>query len=724
MKKLIFLSTSIMLSFAILVLPLFWIINSFNKNQINRQPNTTHNNNNLDENNQGFYDLNKLKNSLKSDLGDFDMLSTQIISEKFLELNKSDSKIANLSVNDVYVSLTKITGARIKLEGFIGYIDVKYLLTDISKMVDKTDIGTIDKLDDVNVFKKFKNINPKLRNIDIESYFSIGYGSLNELSLNKKNIQSNLRTSSSDLMIQYKLSNLDGLILNRYIGDVAKIDKEQIISRIEVSNESNDNYKLIEKEVEKIDVLSNEINYNNAKVQLNEENFNDNTSIVNFSVNNLNGLVTETDLGLINSITEDELQKQILNKNPLLQKYLDNNKKIQLNVKDLKLRNAAFTLSSGLTQDIKITYQCENVDGIITNLNLDPIENWDKNEPIKQLITAIKNKNPILNNIKDDSLFEIDKNSIKHDNFTITDRDVNSRFEVKINGYKGSVKPNFKVRRKEVKEVIKTNNIGKFYWTTKQEIIDRISMYNNNIPFDLENFELVNLTYDSVDVNSKTDSLRYFGNTKIIFNTDFNNNGKNMSIYGTENTDVDGMVARTNSIIEEATLSHNYTDTNGAQRFKFDYTIPFSIKDAYNYNNDSKLKLYAKITLKKFKSTGYQGKIGDYMGGYNSTLVEVPLSEINNLGSNQSYSTDVNTNNEFKDMEISYRSRNFWSQCNNRSTLKLSSTIKMSITKGSVNNDNQNISFAFEVTNRMNDYSTCDQFDTSYEFNIQKVSIE
>ncbi|AKU79654.1 hypothetical protein [Spiroplasma turonicum] len=742
MKKLTKLSFLLILTITILVVPLYFIISQYNNSLINKNPNQTQEVNDKNNNgNQGFYSLDDLKDDIVENLGTIELNTIKnnddiigtFIKQKFIKQNYKVSQFNGLSNDDFYLKSITINKARISIEGFVGYVDVKYRLKNIEKLIKDKNLGQISKLDNKSIFNKFKLLNPVFNGLDLSEFFSVKYKNLNEASLVSSDYDQDDKNSipSFSQDITYELVTLDGLILNRFIGNLDVIKDEEVRKGIKEANSGNDSYVVLESVADNLIVNKDTLDYNSVRVQLRDDKIAKNYSDLNYAISNLKVLIPEDNLEEINKVSEEVVIDTIIEKNPMLKNYLNANKGVSLVLsEDLGLTKTEVKLvGTALDSTVKITYKCTNIQGIMPVLDLGSITDYNKPDPKSLIIKQIKSKNKLLNELKDDDLFDIE--NINYQNHSKTDIFIKSSFNLKIKDYGGAVNPTFNVQRADVKDKFSKTDIGKFYWTSKSEIMQKISSENNNLPLDNDNVELKDINYKSVIVEAKEESFKYINSVKFTFDTDFDSEGKNTKINNISNTKfVSNLESITQSSITSSPLvgTRIYDDydtldgkTLGPQVFSFDYLVPINLEEASKIDEFASIKLKGIISLSKFTSTGGSGVTGKSYKGENGSLFDVP---IRNLLENGSYQKELDYNNLFKDMPIAYRTRS-WGFCSNKSSLNVTSTFKFEVTAANKTNEwNQKVTYKITVTNKMSDYSTCDDFNIEYRFTVQGFTIE
>ncbi|ASP28558.1 hypothetical protein SCORR_v1c07860 [Spiroplasma corruscae] len=731
MKKLLTFTSISMFCLTVLVVPLFFIILSFNNSHVNQAPNNNINNSNGDisKSNQGFNDLNTMDENgeVTKNLGIINLSGkseiTADIADQFLKMNNSNDKIFSLNTEDIYIKSVFLSNARITLEGFVGFVDVTYTLKNLDKLIDNIDIGNINKLDDSSIFDKFKSMNKKFLNVDLPSIFSIEYNDLKSsyLVFNSGGKPTG-RSDNNKITINYKISNLDSLILVKNIGDVSTIKHEDIVNKVITANQKNQNIAIIEKFKNSFSVKSDNSSYNSATLLLNTNDLEVNYSDLSFKIDNLNCLIDTSSLGYLNNINKTEIVNKVVEMNPLLKSYLSDNKDEALEVTEYHLKSAKFKLKNNikLSQEISVNYDCKTLSGIIQTNKLGDIEEYNKYNPNTQIVENTKKSNFLLDEINDNNRFIV--SNINYENFTSSQQRVASSYNLTISGYEGSVNLNYGVKRKNVSDVIKNKNLGSFYWTNKQEVIDRIST-----SLDLNNVYVNSLTYDSVEIKAKEDSLKFYDSVNVSFKTDFNNRGTKTDISTVANAVRNSSTeVITKSHIQDSSTfgTHYINDSGGEQKFNFNYIVPLSISTLYYYKSNSYLRLFAKITLSKLASTGSVENTGTSIGGSTSSILDIPISTINSLSSNGNpWTGEIDTGGKFNNQRVGFRTRS-WGMCNKSDTLGITSRFEVNVRKNSVDGDNQSLIFSFTVSNSMSDWSTCDSFDTWYKFTIYGISVE
>lgn len=648
----------------------------------------------LEESNQGYQKIQDLK--LYTDIGLISDFSEEEILTSF--------KKANPVVKEkVYLNSMTLNSGKITIKNYSGFINIKFRCSSLKKIINVSSIGSLENIKSETIFNKLIKMNKNLRNVNINQDLSLELSNIYEGVLSAKGY-------SDKVNIDFKPTSLDGVILERTLeSSIGSLDDNVIISKVIEKNEILKNYK------NQVMLNQDSKTLNNVSLYLKDITFEKGSkSVINYSIDDIAAIIPVTNIGEVDKVDESTILSKLKEKNPLLDKYLQEKNKSLVLEKEIELDNSTFHISDfALKGKINVVYKCNKLSGILKTTDIGGIDDYDDSNSKDKILANLKQANPLLKYIKSD--FDINISNIVKDKFTKLDSKINTRFDLRIKNMTGNEKMNFKIIRKDIKNMIPRDNLNKVFWRNRQDIINKIKDVNGK-NFDENNLNIGNPTYSEIKLSALDNSLKYFGEVIVKFVTIFYKED-NYNFSDFKNTTPQGTSSKTKSRISSSPTigSSHRNDDDGDQTFIGEYEFPLTLNDVKNLAKKTSLKFKYSIQTEKINSSK-QIDTNQYKQARNEVL-SVPLNDIN--GNKKEYKM-----HEFNPIKIPYRKRAWYGACtSNYDSLNLKTTFKVNFWKENGSDKNEKIKFQVLVSNQLDDYTTCDDIDISYKITIESIDM-
>ena len=699
MKKLLLFISMMTFSSSAAVTPCIYVANTTNNNFKNENitPNSEkedEKSKELQESNQGYQKIQDLK--LYTDIGLISDFSEEEILTSF--------KKANPGVKEkVYLNSMTLNSGKITIKNYSGFINIKFRCSSLKKIINVSSIGSVENIKSETIFNKLIKMNKNLRNVNINQNLSLELSNIYEGVLSAKGY-------SDKVNIDFKPTSLDGVILERTLeSSIGSLDDNVIISKVIEKNEILKNYK------NQVMLDRDSKTLNNVSLYLKDITFEKGSkSVINYLIDDIAAIIPVTNIGEVDKVDESTILSKLKEKNPLLDKYLQEKNKSLVLEKEIELDNSTFHISDfSLKGKINVVYKCNELSGILKTTDIGGIDDYDDSNSKDKILANLKQANPLLKYIKSD--FDINISNIVKDKFTKLDSKINTRFDLRIKNMTGNEKMNFKIIRKDIKNMIPKDNLNKVFWRNRQDIINKIKVVNGK-NFDENNLNIGNPTYSEIKLSALDNSLKYFGEVIVKFVTIFYKED-NYNFSDFKNTTPQGTSSKTKSRISSSPIigSSHRKDDDGDQTFIGEYEFPLTLNDVKNLAKKTSLKFKYSIQTEKINSSK-QIDTNQYKQARNEVL-SVPLNDIN--GNKKEYKMQ-----EFNPIKIPHRKRAWYGACtSNYDSLNLKTTFKVNFWKENGSDKNEKIKFQVLVSNQLDDYTTCDDIDISYKITIESIDM-
>ncbi|AKU79668.1 hypothetical protein [Spiroplasma turonicum] len=571
MKKLVLLSSFLLSSIAFS--SSFFLIN--NGSNSSETSSKTNNSTSDDIDNNKYLDQ---MNDINKNLDYIPLLSPSKIIEEFKNKNK---KFADC---DVKVKEFSEKTARITVKDFIGFVDINFKVNSLSGLFDIKDITQIPDYSNEGIMSAIESKNPNLKTFN-KSTFQYSLKSINKFEIYAPSINATVSFNISPKSLSTLITNT---IITRKIDD--PYNENKIIDAVAEVN------PLINMDKSLILVDKSSITYNGAVIYSNKSFDSKSRITINYKVNSITNMISNLDLGLVNSFEDKNLINDFLNKNSVLKDYYSSGY-LDIKINQKKATNSSVLIKkigTSISSNITFNYKASDISLLITKPSLsNSIEKYSKLSPNQQLKSAVMNENSYLSEF---SSYNLSVSNIKYDSYNVNDTYINYSYNLSLSSYNGSKTITGKIHRPNIYSSFTTRDLGTVDWSNANQVINKIRDSNKNVNFNEIKPINVNSYNKGVVIEAKEDSFIYSNMFTITMDSKIYSADYNIKASVSENPDserVSGGVYNNSSFLALRFAENEGWTNNGVFRFETKNPYPLAINSSTFSNINNKYLKYS-----------------------------------------------------------------------------------------------------------------------------------
>ncbi|QEH61449.1 hypothetical protein SCHIN_v1c02520 [Spiroplasma chinense] len=662
----------------------------------------------LKDSNQGFEAISVL--GIKSELDSVDNLSEQSMKERLYAANKK------LVGKEIYIKGITLKKVKFTVENYSGTAEVSYKITDLNSLIKEKELGKIKDVRSTSIIEKIKEINPLLSGVSFEDELSFDIVSLDKILVTLNVGEGNTRSAkdySQSLTLDYKCTSIEGLFSENDLGEVVDLREANISNKVKAANnhlafasEKEYEFKFVDAAAQSPNGVKVNLYYNGQLQKFDDASFLN----ITYNVSSIETIITNLNLGEINSISSEDILNKVISLNPIFGNY---NALKNTTVKSIGL-NSAVISNTNLKSQVTVNYVIKNLSGLLLSTDISDVENYNSSSSTERdnaLIKLIKTANPILNDLSSSSM---NISSVKlNSSFGLTDEYISGNsFVLSISGYNGTLSYTFKIKRINIEKFLKVTDLGSIYWINSSEIIQKIKD-RNGADFNQDEMVFSTPNYTGLQVTAKTGSYNYYGVVNIKYTTTFKKTtGFNL------NAATNGTISSDTFTADQGVYGNglwgSHVTTSSSSSVEMKYAIPDGYTKASAAYSKFKFNAVVKATSLQAGKTVSASTLNS---NQTSREISVNLSSISTSYSGQ-------TSFGQQSYSLTFRTRNWTgAYCTGGDkSWGYSTNINYQIARETTGGVDY-IKIKFLLSSSMETYSTCDNVLADYQVYLNSVDI-